>query len=181
MIMDRFDHAAELEACARRDIAALRRLYDREAGFLLAVALRIVRRADVAADVIHDAFLDIWERAGTYDRARGEGRAWIISVVRYRALKHVRRASREAAYDPALHEALGDDGPDPLAALAASQEARALHDCLAALPAERRRVILLAYLDGLSQTEIAARLGTPLGTIKAWVRRSLLALKGCLS
>ncbi|WP_275430273.1 sigma factor, partial [Citrobacter freundii] len=74
-----FDHAAELEACARRDVSALRRLYEREAGFLLAVALRIVRRREVAADVIHDSFLDIWERAGSFDREKGAARAWIAS------------------------------------------------------------------------------------------------------
>ena len=94
-----FDHEAELAACARRDKSALQRLYQREAPFLLAVALRIVRRHEVAAEIIHDSFLDIWERAGSFDRGRGAGRAWIASIVRYRALKYVRQATRERELD----------------------------------------------------------------------------------
>ncbi|GBU19566.1 MULTISPECIES: sigma-70 family RNA polymerase sigma factor [Methylobacterium] len=174
-----FDHAAELEACARRDVSALRRLYEREAGFLLAVALRIVRRREVAADVIHDSFLDIWERAGSFDREKGAARAWIASIVRYRALKHARRAGREV--EPAASELEADEAPDPLARLEASQDAARLRVCLARLEPERRQAIVLAYTDGLSHAEIASRLGAPLGTVKAWIRRSLLALKECLS
>lgn len=179
--MEPVDHADALEACARREVAALRRLYDSEAGFLLAVALRIVRRREVAADVLHDAFLDIWERAGTFDRTRGAGRAWITSLVRHRALKHVRAAGRETELDAALAEGIADGAPDAFASLALSQEGARLHTCLSALEPERRRAILLAYVDGLSQAQIAARLGAPLGTVKAWIRRSLIALKGCLS
>lgn len=179
--METFDHATALAACARRDAAALRRLYDREAGFLLAVAIRIVRRREVAADVLHDAFLDIWQRAGTFDPARGDGRAWITSVVRHRALKHVRAAGRETELDPAGGAEIADEAPDPFVALAALQEGARLHACLSQLEENRRRAILLAYVDGLSHSEIAERLGTPLGTVKAWIRRSLVALKGCLS
>ncbi|KMO39855.1 sigma-70 family RNA polymerase sigma factor [Methylobacterium aquaticum] len=179
--MEPLDHASALEGCARGDRASLRRLYEHEAGFLLAVALRIVRRRDVAADVLHDAFLDIWMRAETFDRRRGAGRAWITTIVRHRALKHVRAAGRETDLDAALGAEIADDTPDPFAALATSQDGARLHGCLAQLDADRRQVILLAYVDGLSQSEIAERLGTPLGTVKAWVRRSLIALKDCLS
>jgi RNA polymerase sigma factor (sigma-70 family) len=176
-----FDHEAELAGCARRDPAALHRLYDREAPFLLAVALRIVRRREVAADVIHDSFLDIWERAGSFDRERGAARAWITSIVRYRALKHLRQAGRERAIDPDAQAQNADDAPDPLAALETSQEAARLHACLSRLEPERRRAIALAYTEGLSHAEIAERIGAPLGTVKAWIRRSLLALRDCLS
>jgi RNA polymerase sigma-70 factor (ECF subfamily) len=125
--------------------------------------------------------MDIWERAGTFDRTRGAARAWITSVVRHRALKHVRAARRETDLDLAAGAEIADEAPDAFAALAASQEGARLHGCLSQLDADRRQVILLAYVDGLSHSEIAARLGTPLGTVKAWVRRSLIALKGCLS
>ncbi|MCE4223345.1 sigma-70 family RNA polymerase sigma factor [Methylobacterium sp. C25] len=179
--MEPFDHASALEGCARGDVASLRRLYDREAGFLLAVALRIVRRREVAADVLHDAVVDIWERAGTFDRSRGAGRAWITSIVRHRALKHARAVGRETDLDPEAGAQIADEAPDPFVALAALQEGARLHGCLSRLDADRRQVILLAYVDGLSQSEIAERLGTPLGTVKAWVRRSLIALKDCLS
>jgi RNA polymerase sigma factor (sigma-70 family) len=176
-----FDHATELEACARRDPSALRRLYEREAGFLMAVALRIVRRREVAADAVHDGFLDIWERADTFDRRRGGARAWMVSVVRYRALKHLRQAGREREVDPETHAAKADDALDPLTALEGRDDAIRLHACLGRLELPRRQAILLAYTDGLSHAEIAARLGAPLGTVKAWIRRSLLALKECLT
>lgn len=179
--MEPFDHASTLEGCARRDPASLRRLYDHEAGFLLAVALRIVRRRDVAADVLHDSIMDIWERAGTFDRSRGSGRAWITSIVRYRALKYIRAASRESDLDAAVAAEIADPAPDPFAMLATSQDGARLHGCLSRLDTDRRQAILLAYVDGLSQSEIAEQLGTPLGTVKAWVRRSLIALKDCLS
>ena len=179
--MEPFDHASALEGCARGDSASLRRLYDHEAGFLLAVALKIVRRRDVAADVLHDSIMDIWERAGSFDRRRGAGRAWITSIVRYRALKYIRTAGRETDLDAVVGAQIADDAPDPFAALATSQDGARLHRCLSRLDTDRRQVILLAYVEGLSQSEIAERLGTPLGTVKAWVRRSLIALKDCLS
>ena len=179
--MDPFDYEAAIAGCARREAGALRRIYDRDAPFLLAVALRIVRRREVAGDVVHDAFLDVWARAETFDAARGTGRAWLVSIVRHRALKAIRQAGRETALDRSVHERLADDGPDPFAALATAEDGAALHRCLGELAPERRRAILLAYVDGLSQTEIAERLGAPVGTVKAWVRRSLLALRGCLS
>ena len=176
-----FDHASELEACARRDPTALRRLYEREAGFLLAVAFRIVRRREVAADVIHDSFLDIWERADSFDRRRGAARAWIASIVRYRALKHVRQTARERDIDPEAQAREADEAPDPHVSLEANQETARLRGCLAELEPERQRAILLAYTDGLSHAQIADRLKAPLGTVKAWIRRSLVALKECLS
>ena len=178
---DGFDYAAALAGCGRGEPSALRAIYDHDGGFLYALALRIVRRPEVASDVLHDAFLDIWKRAGSYDPARGHGRAWVASVVRHRAFKVSRRTARETPLDESTAASLPDEAPDAFAALAASQEGAALHRCLAALEPDRRRVILLAYVDGLSQSEIARRLGAPLGTVKAWTRRSLLALKGCLS
>ena len=99
--------------------------------------------------------------------------------MRYRALKYIRAAGRET--DLEVGAEIADDAPDPFAALSTAQDGARLHGCLQRLDADRRQVILLAYLDGLSQSEIAERLGTPLGTVKAWVRRSLIALKDCLS
>lgn len=179
--MTGFDYDAALAGCARGDPLALRRLYDAQAPLLLAIALRIVRRRDLADDVVHDAFLDVWRGAASFDPARGAGRVWVAALVRHRAFRLLRRGRREAELDPDSEASVPDPGPDPFTALAASEDGAALHRCLAALPDERRRVILLAYVDGLSQSEIAARIDAPLGTVKAWIRRSLLALKGCLT
>lgn len=181
---DHFDYDAALAACARGDERALRGIYDREARRLLGVALRIVRRRQVAEDVLHDAFLNIWTRAASFDPARGEGRGWIYSVVRHQALSVVRTAGRELQ--------LGDEGLDAIEAEAAShaaglpdaferrQDMGRLHDCLVGLDEAKRNSILYAYVDGCSHAEIAERMQSPLGTIKAWIKRGLNALKECM-
>lgn len=173
------DLATMVAACARGDRDALGLLYESEAPMLLAVALKIVKRRERADEVLHDAFLDIWRGAATFDAARGPARAWMIGILRHRALKALRH--RDAALPDGLAEAIPDETPDAHALLETAQDGAALHRCLDRLKPERRRIILLAYMGGLSQSEIAARLGAPLGTVKAWTRRSLLALRDCLS
>lgn len=175
------DLAGAIAACAGGSKAALGHLYESEAPMLLAVALRLVRRRELADEVLHDAFLDIWRGASTFDPARGPVRAWMIGIVRHRALKALRHRARTTVLPDGLAEAVPDETPDAHALLEAAQDGAALHRCLDRLEPERRRVILLAYMDGLSQSEIADRLGAPLGTVKAWTRRSLLALRDCLS
>jgi RNA polymerase sigma-70 factor (ECF subfamily) len=176
-----FDVDAALRACARGDAMALRRLYDHMASHLMGVALRIVRRRDLADDVVHDAFVQVWRRAGTFDPGRGSGRAWLASIVRHRALTVMRRIGRERPLDEAELAEQPLDEPSALERLERAADAGALHRCLQELEPVRRRTILLAYADGLSLTQIAARLGAPVGTIKSWVRRSLEALRRCLS
>jgi RNA polymerase sigma-70 factor (ECF subfamily) len=99
--------------------------------------------------------------------------------VRYRALDIVRRRSREVpGYEPSDIE---DETPDPLAHLVSTAEGATLHRCLGELEEDRRRLVVLAFVDGLSHSELAARMSVPLGTVKSWIRRSLIALRGCLS
>ena len=176
-----FDVDAALSACARGDAEALRRLYDNMSPLLMGVALRIVRRRDVANDVLHDAFIQVWHRAGTFDPARGAGRTWLASIVRHRALNVMRRIGREQPLDEDELAEQPLDEPSALERLVLAADAGALHRCLQELDPDRRTTIVLAYADGLSHTQIAARLGTPVGTIKSWVRRSLEALRRCLS
>lgn len=176
-----FDYEAALAGCARGDRSALRGIYERDARQLMGVALRIVRRRELANEVLHDAFLQIWQRAATFDPALGSGRGWIFSVVRHRALNTVRSGSRETLVAESPLDETADDAPDPMERLARVKEAEALRRCLEQLDASRRTSILLAYLDGLTHEQIAAKLATPLGTVKAWIRRGLLALKECLT
>ena len=96
---DLFDHDAAIRACAGGDREALRRIYEREAKFLLGVTLRIVRDRALAEDVLHDAFVSIWSRAASFDATRGAGRGWIYSIVRNAALNRVRDGSRETELD----------------------------------------------------------------------------------
>jgi RNA polymerase sigma-70 factor (ECF subfamily) len=167
-----------LQACGAGDRAAFRRLYDLKSAHLHAVALRITRQSAVAADAVHDAFLQVWQNAARFDPARGSAEAWLVSLVRYRALDLARRRAREMPGLELPEEA--DSDPDVLTRLIGSAEAEALRACMDQLEEDRRRLVVLAFVDGLSHSELAERLKTPLGTIKSWIRRSLSALKHCL-
>ncbi len=181
--VDDFDYESALEACARGESYALRALYERESRRLLGVALRIVRDRDTAHDVLQDAFLQVWQRAATYQRALGSARGWLYTVVRHRALDAVRRSGREVTVGDDL-EAIADarGGFDPGAAAAfASIDGAALDRCLAALEERRRECIVWAFVEGYTQEQIAQQTAVPLGTVKSWIRRGLIALKECLS
>ena len=167
-----------LGLCARGDGEAFRRLYHLEAPTLYGIALRITRDASLASDAVHDAMLQVWRNAARFDPARGEARAWLISLVRYRAIDAVNRTRREVR--GAEMPELEDPDPNPLERLLATRAGQALHRCLSEVTPERRQWVVLAFLDGLSHSEVAARVGMPLGTVKSGIRRALIALRGCL-
>ena len=178
-----FDHAAALAAIARGSEDALQRLYRHEARFLLGVAVRIVRDRALAEDVLHDAFIAIWQKAGSYDASRGEARGWIYSIVRHRALSLVRSSLRLVPADEEVIEAI--EAEHAVASLADAFEIEAdlgrLQGCLERLDVAKRNSILYAYVDGCTHGEIAQRLQSPLGTVKAWIKRGLASLKECMS
>jgi RNA polymerase sigma-70 factor (ECF subfamily) len=168
-----------LLGCAGGDRAAFRALYDRWGARLHGIALRITRQTALAADATHDAFVQVWQQAHRFDPTRGSAEAFLVSLVRYRALDIVRRRAREIpGYEP---DDQPDEAPDPLAQLVGNAEGSALHRCLDLLGAERRRLVVMAFVDGLSHSELAEKLCVPLGTVKSWIRRSLLALRECLA
>ena len=177
---DAFDYEAAVEACARGERYALRSLYEREARWLLAVAQRIVRDRELARDVVQDAFLQIWQRASSFRRDLGSGRGWIYTVVRHRALDVARTAGRETAAGDdidALADAVAGGQRDAEPAI----DTASLSHCLDTLEASKRDCIVLAFVEGYTQEQIARRLATPIGTVKSWIRRGLLSLKECLS
>jgi len=176
-----FDYEQALRACAAGERDALRSIYERDAGWLIAIAYRIVRQRALANDAVHDAFLQIWRKASTFDPARGSARGWIYSVVRNRARSMIRDHRREEPVDDSYLDALPGRELDPLEALTAASEASELARCLGQLDERQRRCIMLAYLDGYSHQQLALRLETPLGTVKSWIRRGLAALRKCLS
>ena len=170
--------AALLARVAAGDRAAFRTLYEQLSPKLYAVALRITRQSALASDAVHDAFLQVWRNAGRFDAARGNPDTWMMSLVRYRALDIARRRMREVADDD-LPEPI-DDTPGALEQLAAARDATALHQCMQGLEPERRSLVVMAFVEGLSHSELAERVGAPLGTVKSWIRRSLLSLRSCL-
>ncbi|TMU75355.1 sigma-70 family RNA polymerase sigma factor [Pseudomonas fluorescens] len=169
-----FDYEARLAACARGERAALRDLYVQEGPRLLGVAKRLVRDTALAEDVVHEAFIKIWNGAAGFDPARGSARGWMFSVTRHLALNLLRDHGRETSFDEAHEVATDDDGFD------AHAHSTRIHRCLEQLEPQRRHCILHAYVDGYSHAQIAARLDTPLGTVKAWIKRSLNALRECM-
>lgn len=171
------------EALARAaggDRAALRALYDSEAPRMLGVALRILRRRALAEEAVQDAFVQVWRGAGGFDPRRGSGRAFLYTILRHRALNILRGEARTDLTD-AVDQDVPSEEEGPEAVVARLSEAGALKRCLDGLDPRRRSAIVLAYAHGLSHGELAGRLGLPLGTVKSWLRRSLLALRACLS
>ena len=171
-----FDYEACLLACARGDQRALRTLYEQDSSHLLGVALRIVRDKALAEDVVHDAFIKIWRGASSFDPARGSARGWVFSVTRHLALNAVRNHYREVALsDEHEHEQFTTD------TFEFATRTGQIHTCLEQLDPARRTCILHAYVDGYSHSEIAQKQDTPLGTVKAWIKRSLAALRECMA
>jgi RNA polymerase sigma-70 factor, ECF subfamily len=150
---------------ARGDDHALAELYDRYGGVAYRLAFRILRDPVLAQDAVQEAFLGVWRTAASFDPARGKAATWLLTLVHRRAVDVVRREDRRRA-DPL--------DPQPVAATEAVDETaelreqrRAVQAALAQLPPEQREALELAYYGGLSQSELAERLGVPLGTVKS--------------
>lgn len=173
-----FDYESALAACARGERFALRAIYVRDSRRLLGVATRLVRRRELAEEVLQDAFLQIWEKAASFDPALGSARGWIYSIVRYRALNEIRNTARMDITEPTELDQLAQELP---AHDAQGLDTEAFSECMKDLDEQRQRSIMLAFVDGYSHEQIAETLKTPLGTIKSWIRRGLTALKECMS
>jgi RNA polymerase sigma-70 factor (ECF subfamily) len=171
---------AELIArCAAQDRAAFRALYSKWSARLHGVALRITRDQALAADATHDAFVQVWQQAGRFDPSKGEASSWLTTLARYRALDMVRRRGREVLGHESAEEP--DLGPDPLSQLMTAADGGALKRCLDMLAPDRRQLVLMAFVNGLSHSQLSAKFCMPIGTVKSWIRRSLLGLKECLA
>lgn len=175
----RFDLALKtwLGAIGRGDTDALALVYGQTSPKLLGILRRLLGRRDLAEELLHDVYLRVWDRAASFDPARGTAMAWLVTIARNAALDQIRRSGREvpAEDNPGLAERA-----DPLDLAAASQARRALEDCLGRLEEEPRRCVLWAYHEGLTYDELARRTGRPVNTVKSWVSRSLQRLRACL-
>ena len=170
---------ALLERIAGRDADALADLYDRFAPVALALASRVLGDRSEAEDVLQTVFTRVWQEAGRYDATRGSVATWLLSWIRNGSIDRLRR--REALQRATLHSV--DRAPVPGhddAAADVSEEKEKLARAVADLPADQRQVIELAYFEGLSQTQIAQRLGEPLGTVKTRMRLGMSKLRQAL-
>jgi RNA polymerase sigma-70 factor (ECF subfamily) len=170
-----------LSRVAARDAAAFAALYRETSAKLYGVVARILTRGDVAADVLQEAYVRIWERAGDFDPVKGSPLAWMATIARNRALDEVRRVRPGSLEDqPEGFEPAAED-IDPLATRERSEGLSALINCLKGLDEEKRAIVLLAYYRGLSREALAKRFGRPVPTIKTWLHRSLAQLRDCLA
>jgi RNA polymerase sigma factor (sigma-70 family) len=168
--------AAALARCAAGERSALRVIYDIEAGRMVGVARRILKRQDLAEEAVQDTFMRVWRAARSFDPQRGAARSWLYAILRNCALTILRDEGRFTSDDEAIEQA----APATENALAHLPETSALRRCLEQLDGQRRAVVVLAYVHGLSHGELAGKLGVPLGTVKSWVRRSLISLQECM-
>ena len=175
-----------IDRMARQDHTALKALYDACATKLYGLAVRVVSNREWAEDVLQEAFLTIWRSAGDYRASLSPPMAWLGLIVRSRGLDLLRRRAADRGHltqelDETLADTLAGDAPSPMDTAQASQQAWALHQCLARLDNKQREVVSLAYIRDLSHSELSQQLKLPLGTVKTWIRRGLDQMRQCMA
>ena len=173
-----------LRRIAQRERAAFESLYDRYVNILYATALKFVKEDADAQDVVQDVFIQIWDKAKLYDPAKGKPLTWALTLTRNRSIDRIRAIQRRTRLrDEFEQETFMDESAgvrEALSGVDASEKGQILRSAVNQLSPQQRKVIELAYFGGLTQTEIAEKLGEPLGTVKARARRGLLRLKELL-
>lgn len=177
---DQDDLMRLLIAVAREDRDAFQQLYQRVSGRMFGMCLTLAGQRDLAEDALQEAFIQIWHRAREYHTDRGMPLGWMMSIARYRTLDmmRARKLRRHSGEEQLEYAQDGREGPldESLRNAGAAQ----LSGCLDELSDVQRDSILLSYYKGLTHDDLAEVMRTPLGTVKSWVRRGLMALKRCL-
>lgn len=174
---------ALVEALVRtgqEDRDAFRFVYGATSAKLFGICLRICGDRQGAEDVLHDVYLTIWNRAGGYQPGRASPISWLATIARNRAIDWRRRQTRNRTAPVEEADAVADTTARQDDALLADEANARLHDCLEGIELRQRSAIRSAFFGGLTYAELAERQSVPLGTMKSWVRRGLLALRGCL-
>lgn len=171
---------ALLQAIARGDEAALARLYDQYRVILFGLLVRILNSREEAEDVLQEVFLQVWRRAGDYDEQRGKPFTWLVTLTRSRAIDRLRALGSRQRLATSAAQEQPEEASDALKETYRSEQREIVQRALADLPEEQRRTLLLAYFEGLTQTEIAAKLNAPLGTVKTRMRSALTKLRETL-
>jgi RNA polymerase sigma-70 factor, ECF subfamily len=173
-----------LVACGHGDQAAFQQLYEIQSSRLLAVAIRVLGNRETAEEVLQESFVTIWRKADQYEPSLGSAAGWMTVIVRHRCIDRIRAEKSRTKMQDAEEQQMKLDGAthtgDPFKDIWVSMDGKRLRACLEGLSDGPRVAMLHAYYDGYTHEETADRMATPLGTIKSWVRRSLVQLKRCL-
>lgn len=177
--------ATLLSRVALGDQGAFAEFYEVTASHLYGVALRILKDAAAAEEILQEAYVNVWQHAGSYEVAKSQPMTWLTSIVRNRCLDQLRRREVDTVTlasddDDAPELDVPDDRMTPAEMLLAGAEARSVRECVDTLDAGPKQAIALAFYQGLTHAELAAHMRQPLGTVKSWVRRALERLKDCL-
>ena len=168
-----------LERVAGGDRGALPALYDRTSAKLYGICVRLLGNEAEAEDALQDAYVTVWRNAGRFDPAKASPITWLAVVARNKAIDRLRRRKLPTEQIDSAAD-IADDSPTAFDLVQQDQDAARLSGCLDELEEKARTMIRAAFLDGASYPELAEREGVPLGTMKSWIRRGLLRLRGCL-
>jgi len=174
------DLARLMPRIAGGDRSALQQLYSATSAKLFGVCLRILGDREESEDVLQEVYLTIWRRADRFDPARAGVMTWISTIARNRAIDRLRARGPMAYAEPVEELEIADPATPADALLEAAQRSGALAACMGELDERTRDVIRTAFFEGVTYEALASRLSTPLGTVKSWIRRGLLKLRGCL-
>jgi RNA polymerase sigma-70 factor, ECF subfamily len=170
-----------LARCSLGDQAAFGEVYQSTSAKLYGVALRILRREAWAEEALQEAYVKIWRHAGGYNPGRGRPMTWMINIVRNQSLDLLRRTDYRVGEDQwDADKDTRESGEDPARQAETSEEMQRVLRCLGSLGEQQRDCILLSYHQGLTPSEVAARIERPVGTVKTWIRRGLLKVRECL-
>lgn len=164
----------------RNDQKAFAELYRLTSSKLFGVCLRMLRDRGEAEDVLQETYTTVWRRAATFDVAKASAITWLVTLSRNKAIDRLRQHREELLDDPAQFDETVDEQPTPAAGAETSQEYRRLQDCLDELEPQQQRSVREAFFTGATYNELATRCKVPLGTMKSWIRRSLMQLRTCL-
>jgi len=173
--------SAALRETALGDRNALREVFDRTSAKLMGICLRVLQDREEAEDVLQEVYISIWSRAGTFDPGKASPITWLATIARNRAIDRLRSRQSQGKSAPVEDILdLADDRPDGFALVAAKDEGERVHHCLSTLEEKAQSMIRIAFFEGMSYSDLAARAGVPLGTCKSWIRRGLQRLRDCL-
>jgi RNA polymerase sigma-70 factor (ECF subfamily) len=164
----------------RGEAAALKEVYDRTSAKLFGVCLRILGEPAEAEDVLQVVYVTVWRRAAAFDPSRSSPITWLAAIARNRSIDRIRarRPDRNIPIEAAVHVA--DAAPLALSAIEDREASARLSGCLGELEAVHQQSVRRAFLDGLTYEALAQQAGVPLGTMKSWIRRALIKLRGCM-